>query len=384
MKEIKKVGIVAMPIISSGGGFQKVARDLIANLNALGKKVHLLSPFKIDLKKIEELYGKIEIEKFYYPENKIVTIFGREETIGRKLMTKQFQEMAKEVDFIIDLDGRVFHKYLPENFDRNNYVIWRLSCINPETHKLQKFTNWKMISKKILKKFMENKKDIPKEIKIYPLDEWTKKEIIDFWKVKPQDMCMYPEIQVEELNPKTKKENQIVILSRIAPNKDIQSSIKIFANGTKKFPKYNLVIIGGSTPDTEKYLEELNKLIKELKIQDRVKIIRDASFGMIKETLEKSKIIIDSQIGISLSMPIIEAMAAGCIPIMKKYNGTFTEILGKGEYGYGFENIEEGTKILDELLSRKKWENKKSIERAQFLSSEKFKLRLEKMFYPKK
>ena len=41
-------------------------------------------------------------------------------------------------------------------------------------------------------------------------------------------------------------------------------------------------------------------------------------------------------------------------------------------------------KILDELLSRKKWENKKSIERAQFFSSEKFKLRLEKMFYPKK
>jgi len=379
MGQIEKVGIVVMPIISSGGGFQKVARDLIANLNSLGKKVYLMSPFKLDLKKIQELYGPIEITKFYYPKNKFVDILGREETTGRKLMIKQFKRMAKEVDFIIDLDGRVFHKYLPKTFDKKNYVIWRLSCINPETYKIQKFTNWKILTKKLLKKFVESKKDIPKETKIYPLDEWTKKEIINFWKVKPQEMCMYPEIKVEEFNPKKKKEKQIIIFSRIAPNKDILNSIKIFNGGTKNFREYNLVIMGGSTPDTKKYLREVSELINKLHLQNRVVIKLDVTNDYAKETLEKSKIIIDSQIGTSLNMPVIEAMAAGCIPIMRKYSGTFMEILGSGKYGYGFENTEEGIKILNELLSRKKLENKKSIERAQFFSSKMFKERLKKI-----
>lgn len=376
MKEIKKVGIVAMPIISVGGGFPRVTRDLIATLNSMGKEVYLTSPFKVDIKKIEELYGPIKIKKSFYPNQRFSYLY-REETLGRKLIKKQFKKMATEVDFIIDLDGTALHKYLPKEFNNDNYVIWRLSCINPETHKIQKFTNSKILIKKTVKKFLLRNSDIPHDVKIYPVDEWTKKELIDFWMVKPQEMCLYPEIKVEELDPTKRKEDQIVILGRIAPNKEIHTSVKIFAEGTKKFPNYSLAIIGGSTPDTEKYLAELKEIIEDLQIEKRVKITLDASFNEIKRILSYSKIILDSQIGTSLNMPVIEAMASGCIAIMRKYSGTFDEVLEKGKYGHGFETIEEGAKTLENLLSQKKLDNKKSIERAQFFSSAKFKKRVE-------
>ena len=256
MKEIKKVGIVAMPIISTGGGFQRVARDLIAALNSKNIEVSLLTPFRVDLKKIAELYGAIKIEKFYYP-NKIISNLCREDILGRKLLKKQFRKMASEVDFIIDLDGGVLHRYLPKEFNKNNYIVWRLSCINPDTHKLQKFTNWKMMVKKIAKKIIFSHKDRPANVKIYPLDEWTKREIIEFWKVKPQDMCMYPEIKVEEFEPKKNRKKQIVVLGRIAPNKSIDESLEIFYRATKTRPEYNLIILGGATPDSETYIKKL-------------------------------------------------------------------------------------------------------------------------------
>src|SRR3989344_7410963 len=288
MKKIKKVGIVAMPIISTGGGFQRVARDLIAALNSKNIEVSLLTPFRVDLKKIAELYGAIKIEKFYYP-NKIISNLCREDILGRKLLKKQFRKMASEVDFIIDLDGGVLHRYLPKDFKKDNYVVWRLSCINPDTHKLQKFTNWKMMVKKIAKKIIFSHKDRTENDKIYPLDEWTKREIIEFWKVKPQEMCMYPEIKVKEFRTKKNKKNQIITYGRIARNKAIEDSINIFAHGTLKYPDYKLVIVGGLTPKNLSYVDSLKNYAKSLGVEKRVEFVPNPSFDRIKEITSESK-----------------------------------------------------------------------------------------------
>lgn len=373
-KKIETVGVVAMPIISVGGGFAHVTIDLISALNALGKKVVLLTPFRVDMKKIKELYGPVKIEKIYNTR-KAKSFFCREDMTGRRLIKKEFQNFARQVDFIIDMDGAVLHNFLPKSFNKDNYIVWRVSCINPETHKRQNVKNMKILIKKVARKLVFRKKDIPHNVKVYPLDEWTKKEVIAFWKIKPES-CFYPEIKVQELKSAKKKKNQIIIFGRIAQNKSIDDSIIIFHKGTKRFPKYKLIILGGSTPDTDAYVKKLNSLIKNRKISDKVKIIRDPSFETIKKTLSESKILIDSQIGVSLTMTAIEAMASGCIVIARKTGGTYLEVLEHGKYGFGFHTIDEGAKILSALLKRKKLDNKNSIKRAQFFSSSNFKKRL--------
>jgi len=378
MKKIEKVGIIAMPRISVGGGFARVTRDLIANLNLMGKKVYLLHPFKVDLEKISRLYGPIEIEKIYGC-GKGKEFFCRFDEIGRKLMKKQFLEMVKGVDFIIDMEGGVFHNYLPANFDKNNYVIWKISCIDPKTSDIQKVKNPKVLIKKLTRKIVFRKKDMPLNIKIYPVDEWTKREIINFWKINPQELCLYPEIKVDEFNPNKKKKKQMVILGRIAINKSIDESLKIFSLGTKKHPEYKLIILGGSTPDTPTYLEILNKIINDEELEKRVEIIQDPSFEKIKEVLSESEVIIDSQKNVSLTMTAIEAMASGCIVLSQKNAGTYKEVLEEGKFGYGFNDVEEGGKKLAEIVGNIKTEQKdknKAIERARFFSPEKFRERL--------
>jgi len=389
IKKIKKLGIITMQRISVGGGFPRVARDLIAHLNKMNIEVSLLTPYNVDLDRIAQLYGSIKIKKIYYP-SRLKTALSKEEMFGRKLLIPEFKKFTKDMDFIIDMDGGVFHNYIPTDFDKNNYVIWKISCIDPKSYEVQNIKSLKVLIKLFIKKFINKfsfrEKDIPKCVRIYPVDEWTKRELIKFWKVKPQKMCLYPEIKVDEFSSRSMKKEQIVVLGRIAPNKSIEESIKIFAEGTKKFQKYKLIILGGATSDSENYISQLKKVIKENELENQIEIIKDPSFNLIKKTLSESKVIIDSQKNVSMTMTSVEAMASGCIVLSQKNAGTYLEVLEKGKFGYGFSNVEEGSKTLNEILSKLRSKNmmvSSAIKRARFFSPKKFEERLGEILRPK-
>ncbi len=376
VKKISKVGIVAMGNISVGGGYPRVIYDLIKVLNEIGKEVYLLTPFKLDYKKIEQLYGPIKLKKVYYP-SKIKSFFCREDVLRRKFMKREFKKMAGEVDFIFDICGRIMDKYLPKDFARKNYVVWGIASY----HKSESlnFNNFRRNLKEGIKNYFKSKKFYPeKDIKIYALDQWTRNQLIEKCNLKPEEMCLYPAIQVKELKyDKKRKKNQITINGRIDPLKRIEDGIELFAIGTKNNPEYNLVIIGGTSPESREYIRNLNKLISKLKISKRVEIITNPSFEKIKEELLNSKILIDTQRESNLTMTTIEAMAAGNLVLSYKKGNNYKEILGSGKFGHGFDTIEEGGSVLKRVLREYTCKNnqgiiKGSIKRAESFSRENF------------
>lgn len=237
-----KIGIIVMFKISSAGGAPKVVVDLINGLNKLGKEVYLLTPFRLNYKIIEELYGKIELKKVYYPK-KLNSFICKGTFLPRRFMKKEFLEMVREVDKVIDIDGGIIHKYLPKDFDNSKYIIWRFSCVNSKRPWERK--NIKKTVRENLKILLGSKRCIPsKNHKIYTADKWTRDELMQFWKLETQEECLYPAVRVKELlDKRIQKKKQILIFSRIAPTKSIEDSIKIFAEGTREYPEYNLVIM---------------------------------------------------------------------------------------------------------------------------------------------
>lgn len=381
LKKVNKVGLVVMGNISEGGGYPRVIYDLINVLNYLEKEVYLLTPFKLDYDKINNLYGPIQIKKIYNPK-KIKSIFMIEDTFRRRFMKKEFKEMANEVDFIIDVCGRVMDKYLPKNFDKNNYIVWAITSFSKGEWGLVK--NFKRNFKETIRRFLKWDGDLPaKDIKIYAIDEWTKKDIIQKSKLNPEKECLYPAIQIEELLYKgDKKKDQIIINGRINPIKKIEESINIFYGGTKNYPHYKLLIMGGVSHESEEYIDYLKNLISDLKIKERVMITKNPSFETIKNELLNSKVLIDSQKGANLTMTTIEGMATGCIILAPKNGGTYTEVLENGKDGYGFEGINEGIKVLSNILgkiSKGKLDNYKSIQRSRFFSRGMFVNRIKKI-----
>jgi len=381
---IKTVGIIAMPNISLSGGFPRVARDLIVALKSLGKEVHLLTPYKIDHKKIEELHGPLKLDRIYHP-SKIKKFLIKDTYFSRRFIKAEFQNLAKNVDLIIDMDGGTLHNYLPKDFDNSRYIIWRISGTDSDIGKanLLNIRNLKTELKSILKKHILKQPIPSRKHKIYPVSEWTGKEIKKVWNSNYENFYIYPEIKVQDLiKSKKKKKNQIVILGRLAPTKRIENSLRIFAQGTKTHTEYKLIILGGTTSETPEYLKYLNKLSIKLGVSKRIKIIKDPSFEKLNETLLESKVLIDSQQNVSLTMTAIEALAAGNAILAYKNAGTYVEVLERGKYGYGFLTIEEGQKNLKEILEKlekNKLNPNNFRKRAEFFSHENFVSRIKKV-----
>jgi glycosyltransferase involved in cell wall biosynthesis len=376
----KKIGLVVMFDISSAGGAPKVLVDFIDTLNIMGKEVYLLTPFKLDYKKIENLYGKIKIKKVYYP-GKLKSLICQGNFLPRRFMKKEFLEMTKEVDMIIDIDGGIVHNHLPKDFDKSKYIIWRFSCIGLKRHWIKNgpFRN----AKEFFKILLGSKKCIPsKDHKIYAVDKLTKEEL-KLWNLNCEEICLYPQIKLDKfIDEKINKKKQIAVFGRITPNKLIEDSIKIYAIGTKNFPEYNLVIFGGRTSDTKSYKKKLNNLIKELGISNRVKIVESPLFEEVKKLLFESSILIDSQKKISMTLSSVEALATGCIILAQKESGTYMEVLDNGKYGYGFDNVQEGGEKLEKIISdleKGKLNRNKFSKRAEYFSEENFIKRLKEI-----
>lgn len=371
----KKIGLVVMFRVDQGGGAPRVVVDLVKALNFLGYKVHFLSPWKLNHEKIRELYEEMNIEKEYYLDT-FTAKFCIGRNISRKLMKKKFIEMAHTVDLIIDIDGGVLHNYLPEN---KKYIIWRLSAINPEKSNWEQ-KNWKRNAKETIRNIFSGDEDTPsKDQRLYAVDDWTRRSLIEKWQLNPEEIILYPAIKTDHFSPYKKKKNQIIVLGRIVPNRLIDNSIRIFARGTREHT-FSLIIIGGMSGDSEDYITYLQSVAQEEGVSDKITFIKSPSFEVLKNTVEESKIIIDSQRDISLNMTNIESLAAGVVVLVHKNSGTFLEVLEKGKYGVGFETIEEGVEKLKKIiiaLERSKIEKNKFIKRAEFFSEKKFKERLQ-------
>ncbi|MEK6826890.1 MAG: glycosyltransferase, partial [Nanoarchaeota archaeon] len=297
-----------------------------------------------------------------------------------RFMKKEFLEMAKEVDLIIDIDGGIVHKYLPKNFDKK-YIIWRFSCIGLKRPWVK--NSFSRNTKEFIKILLGSKNCIPsKNHKVYVVDNWTKEEL-KLWGINCQDIFLYPEIKIDTfLDEKRKKKKQVSVFGRITPNKSIEDSIRIFAIGTKNFPEYNLVIFGGGTADTKTYTEYLNKVIHKLGISDRVKIIESPLFEEVKRLLLESSVLIDSQKKVSMTLTSVEALATGSIILVQKESGAYLEVLDKGKYGYGFNDVQEGAEKLKEIISKieeGKLNPNKFSKRAEFFSEKNFIKRLKKI-----
>src|SRR3989344_774455 len=376
--EPKKIGIVVMFKLNAGGGAPRVVVDLIKSLNEFGHSVYFLSPWKLDHKRIEEIYEPIPIEKEYnLDEKKKRFALGR--NLSRIMIKNEFITMASEVDMIIDVDGGILDRYLPED---KKYVVWRISAINPQKSPWEE-KNWKLKIKEIIRKIIEKEEDHPSpNHKIYAVDDWTRESLIKKWRLHPEKLCLYPEIKTHKLSYNKKiKKNQAIILGRIVPNKWVDDSIKIFARGTEG-TDYELKIVGGVSPDTEEYIEYLKKVAQDYGVVDKVAFVKNPSFELLKEHLEKSKVVIDSQRDISLTMTAIESLACGTVVLVHKNSGTFKEVLDNGKFGFGFETIAEGARKLKEIihdLEKNKIDLKLFAKRAEFFSGKKFRERLKQI-----
>lgn len=169
---------------------------------------------------------------------------------------------------------------------------------------------------------------------------------------------IYPPVNVEEFRP-NKKENLIVSVGRFTDllhNKRQDLLIKVFKKlSDEKKGDWRLILAGGAR-EGKKLVEKLRELAKGYSVEFRL----DVSFDELKEIYGRAKIFwMATGYGLDeekepekmehFGITTIEAMAAGCVPVVIGKGGQ-KEIIDPGKDGFLWQGEEELLKLTRKLL----------------------------------
>lgn len=151
-------------------------------------------------------------------------------------------------------------------------------------------------------------------------------------------IVLYPPVDCME-RISTPKTNSILTASRYSASKRLEI-IPTIAKHVTSVCVFNICLIGGDNADI--------RLLRGPSIN----IVRNPPAKRLNHLRQSSMIYLSTQPTEALGLSILEAMTAGCIPVVPKDGGPWVDILDKkqGEVGFAYENPVEAAEQIDAIL----------------------------------
>lgn len=199
-----------------------------------------------------------------------------------------------------------------------------------------------------------------------------------------ESVVIYPPVDVDKIKAK-RKENIILFVGRFsqleqAKNQHILVEVfeKLIDEGLKD---WKLVLAGGVEVGVDDYFSKLQKKAKDLPVE----IVKSPSYKKLLELYGKSKIFWSATgFGVDekkspkkvehFGITVVEAMAAGCVPVVYKAGG-YKEIVADKKNGFLWSTKKGLIEITSNLIDdSKKWRkaSKKGREDAKVYEYERF------------
>ena len=141
----------------------------------------------------------------------------------------------------------------------------------------------------------------------------------------------------ENLIMEEKNSDIILSFGRISPDKEIEVILRIARRCRKKF-----IIAGAVNPGNEDYLKEISRNKPQ-----NVEIIANPDDSIKDVLFRKAGIYLHTKRGEMFGIAVEEAIAYGCVPVVPKSGGPWTDIVKYGLYGYGYNGIEDAVEIIN-------------------------------------
>lgn len=166
------------------------------------------------------------------------------------------------------------------------------------------------------------------------------------------------------------KKKQVCLVSRIAPQKNIEDFMKI----ARRLPGYRFILVGSHADMDPSYAKKVlssmpqNVEYVEARIRDR------------PELVEESKVYLYTSLEPGIGIALGQAMGAGCIPVTPAWGGGAEMVLESG-VGYMYRTVEEAAqKVKNAVESDETHDSPLHVaERARIFSSEGFEEKLAKL-----
>ena len=164
-------------------------------------------------------------------------------------------------------------------------------------------------------------------------------------------LVLYPPVNsVTKDCDNSKKENVILTVSRINSKKNLSIIPEIAerVDGEVKF-----VIMGRTDERSMAILTDIQESSRKRGVADRLDVVLDPDRGEIEEAFWRASVYLSTQHTEAFGMAVVEAMAAGCIPVVPRDGGPWFDVLDRrqGKFGFSFTDPEQAAELIRRILS---------------------------------
>ena len=353
--------LVVHPRMSIKGGGERVAiHTMLASLGR-GDDVTLLSE-EFDVKDFEDFFGCVgllnRISRLTYPPFK--PILGRGLLLYQRLYYYQheFRRVlpgrsrfdlvlgTQDVGYTPSINASILqYCYFPEYFSHLHS--------NPSS------PLWKIYYQPA-RFFYRNRANLIHQF--LSTSDYTRSFVKKIW--GRDSTTLYPPCPIDLYGSlQAQKENLVVTVGRIVPDKRMHLLVEI----ARRLPMFRFVIVGSVDPKGDAYFNSLKK-----NAPANVSIVL-SPLRRVRDILAKAKVYVHCMENEHFGITLVEAMAAGCVPVVHDSGGP-KEIV-TSNVGYRWRTLQEATDQVSSLMnneeSRERF-SKASSERALQFSAEAF------------
>jgi glycosyltransferase involved in cell wall biosynthesis len=340
--------------LNTPGGEATLAIETIRSLHELGYSVELVTVQKPKVEDITIAYGKkisINNIKSLFPFK--INYFG----IYQRLLTSILPINLKDSDIVINTNGNTLPYGIPNDVPYILYVHFPTLLINSKgynNNKYQKSLFWRIYFKPY--HIMSNaltKKALERSNVVLTNSRFSEDAIRKAYPaVEPY--VLYPPVDIDRFliaYRSNYREPRVLVISRFSPEKQIEKAVKIARLLNEKI---KLEVIGSLIPANRPYFDSLRKMIHDNRLEGKIKLSPNATNEDLLNAMSTSTIYLHTMHGEHFGVSIVEAMAAGLIPVIPSYGGC-SEIV---PFEYQYKTLEDAaaciSKNINEISSEKR------------------------------
>jgi glycosyltransferase involved in cell wall biosynthesis len=153
--------------------------------------------------------------------------------------------------------------------------------------------------------------------------EYTRKAISNAFNIDAK--ILYPPVDVETFQEIALKSNQredmVLVISRIAPDKQIENAIEVARIMRGRGIGKIMTIAGNLHYYDHQYYQQMKNMIADYDLSDYVSLQTNISFSRLIQLMQLAKVYFHPRIDEHFGISIVEAMASGLVPVVSNIGG---------------------------------------------------------------
>ena len=350
--------------LNSVGGGERVCLAVIEALKSLGHEITLVTTEFTDWGRVERIVGKV-----VRPDREVYLLPFRVKAFGiymRLLTALLLAWERKKCDLVVNTHGDV----LPMTSDilYMHFPTFALLRENPVNVKYSESLFWRLY----FYPYEKMQGYLAKKMKwriLLTNSEFSREAIRKY--IHADAIVVHPPVEISEFlkaSENMERDDRVVSCGRYTPEKNYEFVLRV----AEHLPHIEFTIIGASSGKVSNaYYRKLARIVEEKKLRN-VKLLRDVPRSEQLEIYSRSKVFLHAMIGEHFGIAVVEGMAAGLVPIVHRSGGPWFDIVDRGMYGLGYENVDEVVKAVEYALDNYEYLREKAIRRAMMFSKERF------------